>query len=108
MTYRELSDVNTTPGVHTLFVYVAEIEPIFVPLFLFSFFIILLLASYFSQRRLMNKADFPSSFAVAGYATFMLALAMSLIEGLISPFILTVTVVISIAGTVWLFLPKED
>ena len=90
-----------------MFVYVADVVPIFIPLFLFSFFVIITIASYFSSKRLSNDGDLAASFAVAGFSTFVLALVMSLIPGLIPTYTVLIVLGIAILGILFLFFSKR-
>ena len=102
MVYTELTDVNTTEGLHKLLVYVSDVVPIFVPMMLFSFFLIFTLGIYFSQMRLRGRGNFFVAVAVGSYITTLLAFAMSLIEGLISREI--ILIVLTITGIVTMLL----
>ncbi|GAG75545.1 unnamed protein product, partial [marine sediment metagenome] len=85
MPYTEIADWsgNTSEGVQTLFAYVADVVPLFIPFLLISLFMIILLGSFFSQRRLSGRAHFAGSFAVAGYVTFIAAISLTLMENVI-------------------------
>ena len=107
MVYETISDRNTSEGLHVMLVYVADVVPIFIPLVLFGFFIIIALGTYNSQTRTRGKGDFPASFAVAGFATAVLAIVMSLIDGLIPLPVVTITIVVSVVGLLWLYISKE-
>jgi len=105
MTYETLSDVNTSAGIHTLAIYVADTVPIFMPLALFSFFIIAFLGSYFASVRITNRGDLPASFAAAGFITAILATLMSLIP-LISLPTMAITYGVAILGALWLYFSR--
>jgi len=107
-TYRTIADVNTTAGPHTLFVYAAEIVPSFIPMVIFAIFLIALLGSYFSQRRLTGSGDFPASFAAASFISTIIAFVMSLLPGLINNNVVIIMVVISVLSVVWLYLSRGD
>lgn len=106
MAYETFSQFNKT-GIDQMFVYAAEVVPIFIPFFLFSFYIIIVLASYFSSKRLGSDGDLAASFAVAGFATFILALVMTLIEGLIKTTTVIIVLVVSITGVLFLYFSKR-
>ena len=83
------------------------VEDIFIPLFLFSLFVIVLLTTYFSQRRLTTRGDFFASFAVAGWFITIIAFVMSLTEGLINlPTIIT-CIIVAIVGTIMLLISMK-
>lgn len=108
MAYTELADFkNSSEGLHVLFLYVADVVPIFIPMVLFSLFMIVMLATFYSQRRLAARGDFPSSFAVAGYVTTITAFIMTLVPNLIRTPTVIICLVISVAGTLWLFISRN-
>ena len=108
MAFTEINDVNTSAGVHTLFQYSADIVPIFIPLLMFAMFIIVLMGSYFTQRRLTGKGDFPASFSVAGFILVVMTFVLSLIPNLVNDFLLIIAVVIALLGMVWLYLSRRE
>jgi len=108
MPYQTINEFgNTSEGIQVLFLYVASIVPIFIPLLLFSFFIIMALGSYFAQIRLRGRGNFVASAAVASYITAIIAIFMTLQPGLIDTFTLSVTIIVAILTTFWLFVSKE-
>jgi len=106
MAYNTFAEWNKT-GLDQMFVYAADVVPLFIPFFLLSFFIIIVLASYFSSKRLSNDGDLAASFAVAGFSTFILALVMSLIPGLIPTTYVVIILAIAILGVLFLFFSKR-
>jgi len=108
MTYQTIADVNTSAGPHTLFVYAAGVVDSFIPMLIFATFVICLMGSYFSQRRLTGKGDLPASFAAASFVTTIVAFVMSLIPGLIHNSVVIVMVVVSVLGVIWLWLSRGD
>jgi hypothetical protein len=107
MAWQTLDQYNAT-DVGGLFTYAAQIVPIFTPLMLTSIFIITLLGTYFSQKRLSGRSDFLSSFAVAGWLTFVVAILMSLIGGLINMLTLVFCMIIAIISSLMLILNNND
>jgi len=107
MAYQTLTEFNAT-GMDGMLVYVSTVVPIFIPLVLFSFFTIITLATYFSQRRLTGRGNFFSSLSVAGFSTTILAFIMTLIPDLINTLTLVVTVSITIVAVIILLLTKGD
>ena len=106
MAYETLQQfINRTnqTGLDGNFVYVAQLVPGFIPFLLFTFFIIILLNSYYIPRNLTSKGDFVASFAVAGYTTAIIAIMMTLVPGLINPSIVIIAIIIAVAGTLWLY-----
>ena len=108
MAYKEYSTVNASEGIQVLFVYVNDVTSgLFSKMFLFALFIVTLLGSYFSSKRLSGQGDIWVSFAVAGYFVVGATLLMSLIPNLIDTFTVVITIVIAIAGTLALYLNKS-
>ena len=109
MAYPTLNEVvNTSEGIHTLFIYTAHIVPIFIPLVLLAFFVIILLGTFFAQERLRGRGDFVASFTVAGYVTFIVASVMSLVENLISSITVITSLIVALIGTLWLFISRKE
>lgn len=106
MAFQTFSEWNKT-GLDQMFVYAADTVPIFIPLFLFSFFIIITLASYFSSKRLGNDGDLAASFTVAGFTTFILSLVMTLIPGLIPTTYVIIVLAVAVLGVLFLFFSKR-
>jgi len=107
MAYQELTDFNTSGGIHTIFQYVASVEPIFFPLTLFVIFLIASLGSYFAKKEITGRANLKAHLAAASFITTLVAYTFSLFEGVVNNF----TVLICLAGTILftllLFLPKD-
>lgn len=102
MTYKTFQQYNQT-DLAGLFTYPAEVVPVFAPLLLFALFMIALLGTYYSQKRLTGRGDFFSSFAVAGYFTAVIAIVMSLVDGLINTSVVVTAIVVAVIGTIFLF-----
>jgi len=105
-TWQTFSDFNRT-GLDGLFVYPQQVWGGFIPSILLALFIIVLLATFFTQKRLTAREDFFSSFAVAGFFVAVMAIIMTLVEGLIDNYTLTITIVIAIVGVILLFITKD-
>ena len=103
--FQNASNLNTT-GLDNLFVYVADVVPIFFPMMFLSLFIIIMAGTYFSQSRLTGRGDFGGSFAVAGFITTGVAFAVNLIDGVVNTETLGVLVSVTIIGIIYLFINK--
>ena len=101
MAYQTFQEYNQT-DLTGLFTYPASVVPAFTPLILFALFLISLLASYFSQKRLTGRGDFMASFAVAGFFTAIVAIIMSLVPGLINMLTLVTCIIVAIIGVILL------
>lgn len=101
--------VNTTEGLHTVLIYVNDVTGgLFVPLTLFTIFIVVALGTYFSSQKLSGEADFAASFAVGGFITVGAAFIMILIPGLITTLTVVVAVTVSVMGALWLFFSRQQ
>jgi hypothetical protein len=107
MAYTTFHEFNQT-GMSGLLLFAQHTWSGFIPLLLFVFFSIIMLATYFSQRRLTGKSDFVGSLAAASYATTVLAFVLSLIDGLINLYTLSFCIIISILATFFLLTSKES
>lgn len=105
-TYRTFSNWNKT-GLDQMFVYASDTVPIFTPMLLFSLFMITMLASYFSSKRLGADGDFAASFAVAGFITAIVALVLSLMPGMIHVSVTVITIIVAILGVLFLYFSKR-
>jgi len=99
--YQTFAEYNQT-GAEATLTYVADVVPIFIPLVLFSFFIITMLSSYYFTKRFGGNGNFIGSFAVAGYLTTLVAFSMTLIDGLINSVTVVTCLVVAIVGTLLL------
>jgi len=105
--YQTFQEYNQT-GISALFLYPSQIAILniyFIPLILFGFFMIALLASYFTSKRLGSSGgNFLGCFAAAAYTTNILAITMSLVEGLINTPTMVTCFVVSVIATILLFI----
>lgn len=106
MPYETLNQANVSSA-SGIFIYVADVVPVFTPMLLFTLFIITLLGTYYSQKRLERGSSFLTSFAVAGYVTVVIAYSMMLIPGFINVLTLSVVTVVAIISTLLVLLHKE-
>ncbi len=101
MAYTTLDEFNQT-GIEGLFRYTSEVSPIFFPLLLLAFFVIIFIGTFNAQGR------FTTSFAVAGITTAIIAFLFSLVGGVMPTIAVTVSVVIAILGVFLLFVGDND
>ncbi len=90
-----------------LFVYPADIVPLFIPLLLFILFAIVMMGTYFSQRRLTTKGDFLSSFVTASFFVAVVASVMTLVDGLINLLTLSITYGVFIISVMFLLFSED-
>ncbi len=108
MAYPEVNDiVNSSEGIHTLFQYTSEIVPMFVPMVLFSLFLIVFLGSFFASKR-VGSSSATASFAAASYLTTIVAFFMSLIPNFINQSTVIITLMISILASLFLFFGSKN
>jgi len=105
-TFFEFQNATNTTNLNNLFVYVAEVVPIFFPMMFFSLFIIILVGTYFSQNRLTGRGDFGGSFAIASFITAGIAFAVNLIDGVVDSVTLGILCSLVIIGIIFLFINK--
>lgn len=109
MAYPTLSSYNVTNDITMLFVYANDVTSgVFMPLVMFAFFMIVLMASFFAQRRFGGNNDFAVSFAVAGFLTAGFSYILLIKDGLINPLYSVVATVIAIIGMIWLFFTSKE
>ena len=104
--YQTFTEFNQT-GMAGLFLYPASVVDIFIPMVLFTMFVVILLATYFSQKRLTGRGDFFASFAVAGYFVAILSFLMSLVDGLINGATILTCLIVAVIGTIILLISKK-
>ena len=107
MVYPTLSSMNVSEGLYIPFLYVAQTIDIFIPLVLFAFFFIIAYGSFYAQKRSSGEGDFPVSLVVASFSTTIMAILMSLIEGLIISRYVIITVVIAIFSFIFLVFSRK-
>ena len=101
MTYQTITQANAT-GLGGILAYVQDIVPVFIPLTLLSFYVVVALASYYIELSRRGVADFSTSVAVAGFATFALSLAMATRDGLINTYVSVIVFVVMVLGVFWM------
>lgn len=104
--YRTIEDINQS-GLNGILVTTSDAVPILPALILFALFVILSFGSYYSTIRRLGRADFPASFAVAGFVCVIVSILMSLIPNFISTEIVTMTIVLEIIFVGWLYFSRD-
>jgi len=98
---------NSTAGADDILVDTISAVPGFAPLLLAFVFFIVFLGGISRQKARSGTADYPMWSVTASLSTFLVALIMSLVEGLIRLDWLIIIAVITIFCGVWLFLDKR-
>lgn len=98
---------NGSTGLEQLLIYEAGQVPFLMPGILFSIFIIILSAGYFSQDRRIGEGNFPMWCAIAGLITTTGAFILFLYQNLLNLEVLIICVIITILSMLWLFLSER-
>ena len=106
MPIQNIQEFNAT-GIDGLFQYAAQVEPTFTPLLLFTIFMISMLGTYFSNRRMTGKSDFAASFAVGGWFTLIIAFVLNLMDGVINVFTMGICIAVAIIGLAFLIFSRD-
>ena len=82
--------------------------PILVPMFLLFIWLVVAIGGSSAQSRRTGISDLPLWSTLASLSTLMMALGLSIIEGMIQLETLVIVVVVTIATGVWLFLDRNN
>jgi hypothetical protein len=105
MAFPELSSVNSTNDVTQLLVYCNTVtDGYFGPLMLYSFWIVVMGASYFSQIRMTGKTKISICFISASLVSMPVALLMWLEAGLLSYVHIAIMGALIVLGGVWVWI----
>ena len=104
--WQTFTEFNQT-GLTGIFTYPADTWSAFIPLVLFGLFVIVLLSTFFTQKRLTGRDDFFASLAVAGFFTAVIAIIMGLVDGLVDNYTLTITIMVAIVAVILLFFTRD-
>lgn len=111
MAYRTLDDLTTygnSSDLTNLFALPNMDFPIFYPLILFAIFLILGLSTFFKQKSEEGRGDILSSFAVSGFATIVISLAMRLLGMITNTVMISVFAVCLVFIVLFLLTKKEQ
>lgn len=107
--YPDISTINATDDLSNIIIYANDLTGgVLSPLILLSFFIIIFLGSFFAQFRFSGRGRPEISFAVAGFATFGMAVLMSMKNGLLDWIYLLITLAVAVLGAAWLYFSSND
>ena len=99
---------NLTGGIDEAIVDIVQTIPLFTPMFLMFVFFLVLLSGTLKQQRRTGTMDLPLWLTLSSISTLLVALPMTLIEGLINLDILAIVVTVTILSGVWLFLGRGN
>jgi len=103
MTYPTLSNY-TIHGMDDVFVYFNTVtNNTFIPSFLFSFYIIILLTIFYAEMRRTGQGNIPVCLAASGFLTLLIAIIMRLAPGLVDTVTFGVTIGLAVLGAIALF-----
>jgi len=95
---------NLTSGIDDALISTAQAVPIFPIMILVFIFLMVLIGGSSNQKRKLGTADIPFWAVLAGMATTLLALIMTLGEGIIDLTTLGIVIAVTIMCAVWFFL----
>jgi uncharacterized membrane protein YhdT len=99
---------NTTAGLDNMIVDSVTAVPIFAPMLLVFVFCVVFIAGSTAQKKRTGFADIPLWSTLASLSCLMVALAMSLVSGMISTLTLVIVVLLTILSGAWLFLGENN
>lgn len=99
---------NATGGIDNIAVQLFAQVPAMTPLLLFFTFCVVWLGGVSLQKTRSGTADYAMWAVVGSLSTFMLALLLSTITGLLNVLWLTIVIVITIFSGVWFFLDRKQ
>lgn len=106
MAIQTFDEYNKT-GVDNVLLYTAMIEPKFIFMILAAMFFIVLFGIMYGTKRWTGTVDIWACITVASLITTLTAIAMSLKQGLISNYVLILTVMISVISAVFLYFSRD-
>lgn len=107
--YADISSVNATNDITQILVYANNItNNVFGISLVASFFLIILIGSYYAQVRFSGRGKLGHSFAAASFTTLGLSIIMSLENGLIQPYIVIICLALAIVGVFWVFFSQPE
>jgi CHASE2 domain-containing sensor protein len=99
---------NLTGGMDSAIVDTMTAVPIFTPMLLVFIFVIVFIGGSTSQKKKTGFADMPMWSTIASVSCLMIALALSLVGGMINLITLVVVVIITILSGAWLLLGENN
>lgn len=106
LAYTTLEEYNQT-GVDNLLMYVASNLPIFVPLIIGCFGLILFIGTYLGQSRVRGEGDWASSFMVATTGALGMTVILAQKDGLVTPILSAIVTAIFIVSLIAIFMTRR-
>lgn len=92
---------NFSAGLDQIFKYISDQVPLFFPLILVSFFLIIFFGGMIRAKKDTGTEKASEWFAIAGISTFFLASILFLTAGLLNLQTFIITLIIAIFGGLW-------
>lgn len=99
---------NASSGMDDALVDFFTAVPILTPMFLLFVFLVVMIGGSSAQSRRTGMTDLPMWSALASLSTLLIAVALSMISGMMSTGILVIVVVVTILSGLWLFLDRNS
>ena len=99
---------NATDGLDNILIETMTTVPSFIPFLLVFVFGVIWLGGMVRQNYRTGRADAPLWSVIASLSVFILALIMSMVEGIIHLDWLIIITIITIFSGIWLFLDKRQ
>lgn len=99
---------NATTGMDDILVETITAVPSLTPMILVFVFFVVFLGGISRQKLRTGTSDYAMWSVVASLATFMIALIMSMVEGIIRLDWLSIVIGVTILSGVWLFLDRRQ
>ena len=99
MTYEVITERNLTEGFGTVFVYINDVTGgLFASLLIFGIMIGFTIALMLVQKRQSGQADFPVAFLVGSFVSFISAVLLGLLPGMVNAVTYTIVVVLLVVA----------
>jgi hypothetical protein len=99
---------NATSGADDIIIQVVDVVPSFTPLLLAFVYFIIFLGGIGKQKARTGTSDYAMWSTVAGIGTFLVALMLSTVTGILSLDVLVITLSVTILCGVWLFFDRRQ
>lgn len=107
-TYKSITEYNLSAGLQVPFVYANDITGgLFIKLLLVAIWLIFSIGSYFIQKRNIGSGDFPTSLAVAGFVTSVVAILLRLVPNLVDGLTLAITIIVAGISILYLLFSRD-
>jgi len=103
----EETGINLSSGLDQIFVYIAGELPSFIPLVLASIFILIFISGYKAQERKEGRGSFVTWFSISSWIVSIIAVLMTLIQGLITIPTVSICLAISFLSMIFLYIGRE-